>query len=37
MNTQLCAGSIDSQISRDTCQGDRFVLYEFNPLQKKTF
>lgn len=25
INTQLCAGSIDSYISRDTCQGDRFV------------
>ena len=24
MNTQLCAGSINSQINRDTCQGDRF-------------
>jgi hypothetical protein len=23
--TQLCAGSMDSKISRDTCQGDRFV------------
>jgi hypothetical protein len=26
ITTQLCAGSIDSKISRDTCQGDRFVL-----------
>ncbi len=24
INTQLCAGSINSQISQDTCQGDRF-------------
>ncbi len=28
ITTQLCAGSINSEISRDTCQGDRFIWKE---------
>ena len=37
ITTQLCAGSIDSKISRDTCQGDRYVLIIKNSLKSMNF